>query len=75
MMAIHTVATHLISAGVDFLTVKDLLGHASVTTTIDLYGHALDSSKRAAIEAYTSRFSNTGQTPENKVVPLKKVAN
>jgi integrase len=71
----HTVATHLVSAGVDFLTVKDLLGHASVTTTIDIYGHALDSSKRAAIETFTSLFSNAGQTPDDKVVSLRKVAN
>jgi site-specific recombinase XerC len=46
----HTVATHLVSSGVDFLTVKEILGHASITTTVNVYGHALESSKRAAID-------------------------
>ncbi|MEM2175128.1 MAG: site-specific integrase [Candidatus Micrarchaeia archaeon] len=35
----HTFASHLIMAGVDVKTVQTLLGHKTITVTIDTYGH------------------------------------
>jgi integrase/recombinase XerD len=35
----HTYATWLLRRGAGKETVKELLGHASVATTIDIYGH------------------------------------
>ncbi len=35
----HTCATLLLSHGVDVVSVQRFLGHASATTTLDVYGH------------------------------------
>jgi site-specific recombinase XerD len=35
----HACATLLTEAGVDLVTVSKLLGHASLSTTADLYAH------------------------------------
>ena len=37
----HTYASFLIAAGADFKVIQEAMGHASITTTIDLYGHLL----------------------------------
>ena len=45
----HTAASILITSGVDVLTVSKMLGHATTTTTLDVYGHIiLDAESRAA---------------------------
>lgn len=46
----HTFATTLINNGVDLKTVSELLGHASVQTTIDVYVHTSDTARINAIE-------------------------
>ena len=43
----HTVATRLISNGVDLETARDILGHADVSTTAG-YLHTSDRRKKAA---------------------------
>jgi integrase len=43
----HTVATRMLQQGVDIETVRDVLGHADVTTTAR-YLHVVDERKRAA---------------------------
>ncbi len=35
----HSHASLLINQGEDYLVVKERLGHASITTTIDIYSH------------------------------------
>ena len=46
----HTNASLLIAQGVDVRTVASLLGHAQASTTLDIYAHAFDKSKRKAQE-------------------------
>ncbi len=46
----HSVASLLIADGTDVATVSSLLGHAQVSTTLDIYAHAFDSNKKAASE-------------------------
>ena len=46
----HTNASLLIAQGADVRTVAGLLGHASPGTTLDIYAHAFDKTKREAQE-------------------------
>ena len=47
----HTYATWLLRKGAGMESVKKLLGHASITTTIDTYGHLTVEDARQALEA------------------------
>ena len=42
----HTAASLMISGGADAATVSGILGHAQVSTTLDIYTHAFDEKKR-----------------------------
>ncbi len=46
----HTHATWLLRRGAGVESVKELLGHASITTTIDTYGHLGVEDARRALE-------------------------
>jgi site-specific recombinase XerD len=47
----HTYATWLLRRGAGMESVKELLGHASITTTVDTYGHLTVEDARARLEA------------------------
>ena len=47
----HTYATWLLRRGAGMESVKELLGHASITTTVDTYGHLSVEDARATLEA------------------------
>ena len=50
----HTHASHLLAAGVNVKVVSERLGHASVSFTLDVYGHTMpgqDSDAAAAAAA------------------------
>lgn len=47
----HTYATWLLRRGAGMDSVKQLLGHASITTTIDTYGHLTVEDARATLSA------------------------
>ena len=46
----HCLATFLVSRGKDVKTIQELLRHAKVTTTLDLYSQAIDAAKLEAQE-------------------------
>lgn len=46
----HTYATRLLRAGTPIEVISSLLGHASVATTIDVYGHLTVEDARRALE-------------------------
>ena len=50
----HSFATHLIEAGADLIAVRDLLGHASVSTT-EVYLHTDVEHLRRVVETYHPR--------------------
>ena len=47
----HTYATWLLRRGAGMESVKELLGHASIATTVDTYGHLTVEDARATLEA------------------------
>ncbi|MFN2494635.1 MAG: tyrosine-type recombinase/integrase [Pseudonocardiaceae bacterium] len=47
----HTYATWLLRRGAGMESVKELLGHASITTTIDTYGHLTVEDARRTLQA------------------------
>ncbi len=47
----HTFATRLFEANIPAKTISQLLGHASVSFTLDTYAKVLPSTKKQAIEA------------------------
>ena len=54
----HTAASILLSNGIDVLTVSKILGHANTTTTLDIYGHAIDEAKAKAAECVSEIILN-----------------
>ena len=65
----HTVALHLIQAGVDIMTVKEWLGHADVKTTC-LYVAINIEMKRKALQSFPAP-ERPGET-DNKIPNWKK---
>lgn len=53
----HTFASHLIMAGVDIITVKELLGHKTLTMTLR-YAHLAPSHKVKAVKVLEERLKN-----------------
>jgi len=66
----HTCATLLLLAGVRPKVVSEMLGHASITITLDLYSHVLPDMQREATSALddllrpkiTSEDNGSGQS-------------
>ncbi len=54
----HTHATLVLEAGVDAKTVSERLGHDSVQTTLDLYGHATPHMRGSAAARFGSLLNN-----------------
>lgn len=52
----HTSATLLINQGVHAKTIAARLGHADIRTTMNIYGHALQSADQAAADKFESLF-------------------
>lgn len=59
----HTFASRCIEKGVDIKTVSDLLGHADVTTTLNIYVHSNDDTKRAATVAIDNLYTEILKKP------------
>lgn len=52
----HTAATLLIGKGVHVKTISNRLGHTNISTTMDIYGHALKSSDQGAADKLNDIF-------------------
>jgi integrase len=46
----HTFASRLIQAGESLAYVKEQLGHHSITITVDVYGHLIPGTNKAAVD-------------------------
>lgn len=68
----HTHAAHLIAAGVDSLTISRRLGHASVSFTLDRYGHLMpDAGANAATAVAALLAAATPDRQPSAVVELE----
>lgn len=67
----HTHATLLIACGVSLTTVSARLGHASTSTTSNIYIHAIQSANAAAAEAINVVLSPYKATKRAKKIPFK----
>lgn len=61
----HTNATLLIASGTPLKTVSNRLGHSNVTTTGNIYTHAIKSADEAAAETIQNIFSPNENRKEN----------
>lgn len=53
----HTCTTFLFAQGVHPRTVMGILGHSTMRTTMEIYGHVLDSTQREAVETLDDLFT------------------
>lgn len=52
----HTYATTLLASGVPIVDVSRVLGHAKVSTTLDIYGHALPENSKMIADKIANAF-------------------
>ncbi|MDA1229082.1 MAG: tyrosine-type recombinase/integrase, partial [Chloroflexi bacterium] len=55
----HTAASLMIADGTHGRTIADILGHSSITVTMDTYGHLMPGIQAAAINALDSQLSGS----------------
>jgi integrase len=66
----RTFASRLTRSGVDIVTLKDLLGHAKLSTTLR-YAHSNDEAKRRAVERLSTSDKIVTIVPRSKeTVPM-----
>jgi len=70
----HTFASHLVMAGVDLVSVKDLLGHKSLTMTLR-YAHLASGHKRKAVNTFDRLLQNRQGVSECDHVVTKTFQN
>lgn len=61
----HTAATLLIAAGTDVKTVQARMGHASPSTTLSIYAHAVEENDRIAAAAMDRILSPKDESEKN----------
>jgi integrase len=52
----HSAASVMLSNGIPMIAVRDVLGHSSIETTVDLYGHLTESEKTRATDLLGTAF-------------------
>ncbi|MBA3515995.1 MAG: site-specific integrase [Pyrinomonadaceae bacterium] len=67
----HTFGTRLADAGVDVVKIKELMGHASIVTTIRFI-HATDQGKRGAISVLSEYRQQRRRKDGHKLVTKEK---
>ena len=68
----HTYASHLVMAGVDLATVKELLGHKSIEMTLR-YSHLSQDHKRQAVDRLAEKLAlgvSPDFTPQSEKAPV-----
>jgi len=58
----HTAITHMLLAGVSPKVVQDQAGHATLATTMDVYGHVLPQQRDASADAVEALYGGSVET-------------
>ena len=66
----HTFATRAIESGMDIKVISNLLGHADVSTTLNMYGHALPDHKKESMDRMAC-FYYTGEKEASSGILLE----
>lgn len=70
----HTFASLLINQGENLKYVQEQLGHSSITTTVDRYGHLMpDAHRGASSRLDTTLFGDTAQNLDDKMLTKPQV--
>ena len=59
----HTFATRALELGVDIKTLSEILGHANVSVTLNIYAHSLYEQKKAAIGKLNAMYVTHAEAP------------
>ncbi len=70
----HSCASLLVAEGAPMLYVKERLGHSSVTTTINLYGHMFPSVEASLADALDGMYEGPAEGPQPEPTPLRPAA-
>lgn len=57
----HTFSTRALELGFDAKTLSEILGHSSVTTTLNLYAHSLPEHKRREMDKFDGLFGSPSE--------------
>ena len=57
----HTFSTRALELGFDAKTLSEILGHSSVTTTLNLYAHSLPEHKRREMDKFDGLFESPSE--------------
>jgi integrase len=61
----HTASSMLIAQGAHPKAIQERLGHASITTTIDRYGHLFDGHDQSLVEGLDAAHDDAAAPPDN----------
>ncbi|TBL68192.1 tyrosine-type recombinase/integrase [Paenibacillus thalictri] len=64
----HASATLLINQGVHVKVISERLGHGSITTSMNIYGHALRSADQAAADKFENLFTSDTKKTDKKTL-------
>ncbi len=66
----HSFATRALELGVDIKTISEILGHANVSITLNIYTHSLMEQKKAAIEKFNHMYMSCTKPEVSAVISM-----
>ena len=62
----HSAATILLSMGIHPKVVQELLGHSTISMTMDTYSHVIPSMQQGAMDKWNDLFKESKEDSNNK---------